>query len=556
MAKLTETSFRALCEADTLQLLRAYALDPQPAGKNHKVRCPFHAGGNERSPSLTIWPDGGWYCFSCRTAGRGGVDFIWQADKLPSWTEAGEKAASILGITLDYDGRAASDGPTHADLRAALVRAAAHYTAQLITAPEALAYADRRGLSAPIRQRWSLGYACADHVRDCGAPESHLLLAGVLRRREDGSTYDPLHARLIIPLHDQSGRIVGFTGRSLSDNGPKYINTAETPLYSKGRLLFGLHRARELLRHTPGPLQILEGQLKALACLEAGIPAVAPGGTAFGPEQATQALGLTRSLRLSFDRDPAGIKATRDAAAALRQYEAIVEVSTLNLPPGAPDGARDPDDLLAANLPITYTHSTLAAWALANLPTQPAGSAAWAAEITGPVLDLIDTHPNPAVRHCEIAEIQHLTQLPPAALRRRQPIPPPAAQTAAIAVLDDPPPLTPGRLLCALALQAPLAAELPWSALVPWTDLHPKLVAALWNIALARQRALARRVSLLAILADPAGSCFIPSAPLLDEIRLWAVAPLPQIPDSELWAELCRRLVADEHLRRTQQGLV
>jgi len=557
--KLAEHSFRALCEADTLEVMRARGLDPRSSGRTARVHCPFHGQGRERTPSLHVWPDGGWHCFSCRAGGRGAVDFLQQHDNLPSWLDAAEAVADILGLTLDYEGREAAAGPTHADLRAALARAAAHYAANLAGNPEALAYAERRGLSASIRSRWGIGYAVADRVRDCGAPEDLLVLAGILRRRDDGSTYDPLHARLVIPLHDPAGRIVGFAGRTLADSGPKYINTGDTPLFSKGRLVYALHRCRELLRRTPGPITIVEGQLKALACIEAGIPAAAPGGTAFTPEQAALVLGLSRTVRLSFDADAAGIKATRDAAALLRDAEAIVEVAALEIPAGAPEGTRDPDDLLAAGLPIAYRCRSVAAWAVEALPAQPPGSAAWAAELTGPVLDLIDTHPDPAVRHCELAEIAELTGLPVSALqRRRPPVPaPPAPPSAAVAPAAPDTAMTPGRLLCALALQTPLdlAAPNAWAAAVPWCDLPPRLASALLTVGLVRARAASRRLSVAGVLAE-AGPTVAGQAGIADRLRHWATCPLPQPADAALWGELCRQIAADEHLRRIQEGLV
>jgi DNA primase catalytic core len=549
--KLTETSFRAVCQADLLAVMRARGLDPRPSGSNaHKVQCPFHGQGRERTPSLSVNQKGDetlWHCFACKAGGRGAVDFIRQYDDLPTWHDAAEVVADICGIALTFETGGRPDGAdgqpggatTHAQLRAAVAAAVEHYHANLLASPEILAYAAGRGLTLPVCKRWKLGYAIADRVAGCGAAGEHLLAAGVLKARDDGSTYDPLHARFIIPLHDQSGRPVAFAGRALSDSGPKYINTAESPLYTKGNLLYGLHRARDLMRQdrSLAAITLVEGQLKALACLEAGIPAVAPGGTGLTSAQVAQVLGLSRTVRLAGDLrkpdgtpDLAGIKSIHTAALALRLEGAIVQAAALDIPAGAPHGARDPDDLLAAGLPIAYTVQDIAAWAVRYLPRAAAGSAGWADEISHAVMDLVCAHPEPAVRHVDTERVADLTGIPAAYLvrdnrRGAAPCPArpasPASETADSSRQQDlDTRLTPGRLLCAMWLQGGSASM---AAAVPWLDLPVTLVASLHGIHQLKLLAASRRISLMAAIDSAAGL----SPAQRRQYRYWASLALP-----------------------------
>lgn len=568
MPRLDGQSKAALKEADILAVARARGINPRPSGRNYTAKCPFHKAGRERSASLTLYPDrGGYYCFACKTGGSDAVDFLRRYDNLADGAEgyyqAAEIVADICGITLTYDQGNSSEpsGPSHQDLRRAVSAAAAHYAEQLNRNPEALAYAESRGLTAPIRQRWGIGYACANHVQECGADIEHLVAAGVLRRRDDSSTYDPMHGRLVLCLHDQSGRTIAFAGRALSpDAKPKYVNTTDTPLYSKGRLLYAYHVAREILRRTDSPLYIVEGQLKALACCHAGIPAVAPGGTTCTPEQAALALSLTSHIRLSYDhqrddgtRDTAGIKATADAAQVLRAEDALVDIARLRIPEGAPEGARDPDDLLAAGLPIEFDDAQdLVPWAVATIVTAEPGTPAWARAISSDVIDLIQAHPNAAVREIEIQALSRLTGISTTALNARhivtEPHELPRAKPSAV---NTDSPLTPGRLLCALALRDPAQGN-DWQHHVPWCDLHPATVEALHYCAMVRARAESAAISIAAAIAE-----VLPADHRLRQhLEHWALAPLPDDCNRDLWPPLLQQITAAEHLRRIREGLL
>lgn len=294
-----------------------------------KGLCPFH---DERSPSFHVTPARGlYYCFGC---GEGGdvVDFLMKHDHL-TFTEAIEKLADRAGVTLRYeDGVGPSrTGPNRQRLAQANKIAAAHYV-RALGSPEASIgrqFLTERGFDAAACEHFGVGFAPKSwdgllaHLRSAGFTDAEILAAGLASQGQRG-TYDRFRGRLVWPIRDAAGDVLGFGARKLfdDDEGPKYLNTPETPLYKKSQVLYGI----DLARRDIGKLKqvvIVEGYTDVMAAHLAGVTtAVATCGTAFGSDHASL---LRRYLMdddtfggevvFTFDGDAAGQKA------ALRAFE-------------------------------------------------------------------------------------------------------------------------------------------------------------------------------------------------------------------------------------------
>jgi DNA primase len=277
-------------------------------GGNLKGICPFH---DEKSPSLSVSPARGLYhCFGC-SAGGDVIKFVQDIEHL-AFTEAVESLAARVGIQLRYaeggSGPARSAGQ-RAKLVQAHVDAAAFYAAQLAL-PEAQPARDflsQRGFDAAVTARFGCGYApsgwdsLTKHLLGKGFSPAELTLAGLSRESGRGSLIDRFHRRLLWPIKDVSGDVVGFGARRLYDDDKveaKYLNTPETPIYKKSQLLYGMDVAkREIAKQHKAV--VVEGYTDVMACHLAGVTtAVATCGTAFGSEHMRQAGGdpAVRSL--------------------------------------------------------------------------------------------------------------------------------------------------------------------------------------------------------------------------------------------------------------------
>jgi DNA primase len=530
-----------------------------PLQKN-KCRCPFHGGGSERSASLTLFPDNHWYCFGCKTGGSS-VDFVMQFDKL-EFRDAVEVVASEAGIPIqETDNGARRTGPARADLHAAVMSAAIAYAAELPSHPEAVAYCESRGLSKAIRSKWKIGYACGTRVADCGAELTTLVAAGILGIPATGSAnldpYDRLAGRITIPICDPAGRPVAFTGRSLPGNesGPKYVNTPDTPIWDKSATLFGYREALAIHRDaapSTSPVIVLEGQLKALAAIEAGHAAVSPGGTALTERHAALLARVSNTVHLAFDslkpdgqRDTAGIAAQISAAKTLRASGLLVKCSRLEIPANAPQGARDPDDLLAAGLPIAFAHCDYWQWCLDSIPTAASGSPEWAAQVSAAVIPAI-AHPgaDPIMVETEFTLLARAAGLPREALARPTPPPPPELP----APHRD---MTPARTLCAIILQLAINPEDPnwWETWIRWTELPAALCSTLRIVATVRARAASHGFT----LARSISTC--PAARRLSPwLAYWSVAPLPPLQPEAAIEALATDICTGETLKRHARG--
>lgn len=322
-------------------------------GREHLGLCPFH---NEKTPSFTVNEDKGFYhCFGCGAHGDV-IGFVMNAEKL-GFREAVEQLAGTAGLPLP---RETPEERAREQKRAGLaeaVNAAATWFAARLESPDgaaALAYLKGRGLDDAAIRRFRLGVApdaraaLKTALVGQGFEEALLIEAGLLIWPDDGrSSYDRFRGRVMFPITDRRGRTIAFGGRILGGEGPKYLNSPETPIFHKGRTLYNLERAAGAVRDG-AELIVAEGYMDVIAMDRAGFHgAVAPLGTALTEHQLAALWRIAAEPILCFDGDEAGGRAAaRAAERALPLLQPGRSLRFAMLPPG-----NDPDDLLASGGP-------------------------------------------------------------------------------------------------------------------------------------------------------------------------------------------------------------
>jgi len=315
-----------------------------------KGLCPFH---DERSPSFHVRPQVGYYhCFGCGESGDV-YSFLRAMDHV-SFTEAVERMAARVGYTLHYeDGGPAPETTGRSRLYAANAAAAEYFRAQLMT-PEAdtgRRFLGDRGFDAGAAAHFGVGYApkgwsnLMDHLLAQKFSREELLQAGLVSQGQRG-VYDRFRGRLVWPIRDVTGQVIGFGARKLydDDQGPKYLNTPETPIYKKAQVLYGLDLAKRDISRSHRVV-VVEGYTDVMACHLAGVTtAIASCGTAFGSDHITvlrRVMGddsASGEVVFTFDPDAAGQKAALRAFADEKRFAAQTYVAV------APEGL-DPCDL-------------------------------------------------------------------------------------------------------------------------------------------------------------------------------------------------------------------
>ena len=316
------------------------------AGRDWSARCPFH---DERSPSFTVSPHKQFYhCFGCGAHGSA-IKFLMDYDRL-EFPDAIEELAGRVGLKVPYEG-ARADRPVQsdtADLYTVLDQAARYYQRALADSAVARAYFDGRGLDAATLAAFGLGYApdAYDGLRSAlgsSAPRIALLeKAGMLIRGERGA-YDRFRDRVMFPIQDRRGRVIAFGGRVLTkSDGPKYLNSPETPLFHKGRELFALWQVRQAQQKL-GRIIVVEGYMDVIALHQHGLPqAVATLGTATTREHAEILFRNCADVYFCFDGDRAGRQAAwRAVESVLPRMRDGRQAHFLFLPEG-----EDPDSLV------------------------------------------------------------------------------------------------------------------------------------------------------------------------------------------------------------------
>jgi DNA primase catalytic core len=329
--------------ADIVGLVGRY-VELKQAGRNWRGLCPFHS---EKTPSFNVNPDRQmFHCFGCQEGGDV-IAFLMKHSGL-SFPEAARSLASELGIEIPEKRDAGEAGLT-ARLFEANEIAHALYREALREAEGKIArnYLLSRGYDGQLADQFGIGYAparwdaVATRLRERRIGAEIGVKAGLLLDRKSGSGhYDRLRGRLIFPIHDVRGRVIGFGGRALeADQDPKYLNTPETPIFQKRHGFYGFPDALESIRRA-GRVVICEGYFDRIAFARAGLgEALATCGTALSAEHGEQLRRRTREIVLVFDGDRAGQAATEKALSVLLPHGLRVRAALI------PDG-RDPDDYL------------------------------------------------------------------------------------------------------------------------------------------------------------------------------------------------------------------
>ncbi|MFA7496779.1 MAG: DNA primase [Acidithiobacillus sp.] len=311
-------------------------------GKDFWACCPFH---QEKSASFSVSPDKQiYYCFGCHAHGNA-IGFLMAHDRL-SFPEAVTVLAEDAGMSLPEESTGKSEQEDLRPLRKALEDAVRLYQSALRENRGAQEYLEGRGLTAQTITHFELGYAPSAAqflTQRLGKNAQHALLgAGLVSSREDGSVYDRFRDRIIFPIRDGRGQLVGLGGRSLDGREPKYLNSPEGALYHKGRVLYGLHQARDGVRRANRVL-LVEGYLDVITLHQAGMDyAVAASGTALGEGQLQMLFRTASETLLCFDGDSAGRKAAwRAVQMAPEQLREGRLLRVLFMPDG-----QDPDSLV------------------------------------------------------------------------------------------------------------------------------------------------------------------------------------------------------------------
>ncbi len=281
------------------------------AGANYQACCPFH---NEKTPSFTVSPTKQFYhCFGCGAHGTA-ISFVMEYQGL-GFIDAVEDLAKSAGIPVPREAseRRRPDEPHGADLVELMQQAMNYYRSQLKNSELAIAYLKKRGLSGEVAARFGIGYAPAGWQNLAAAfpdyQDKHLVQAGLVIEGDEGKRYDRFRDRIMFPIVNQRMAVIGFGGRVLGAGEPKYLNSPETPLFEKGKELYGLPQARLAIREKDCVL-VVEGYMDVVALAQHGVGyAVATLGTATTPEHVKKLLRQTDNVIFSFDGDAAGRKA-------------------------------------------------------------------------------------------------------------------------------------------------------------------------------------------------------------------------------------------------------
>ncbi|MCK6540155.1 MAG: DNA primase, partial [Anaerolineales bacterium] len=440
---------------DIVDLVSEAGVKLRKAGRNYTGFCPFH--DNKHTPAFVVWPETGtWRCFGACNEGGDIFKFVMKRENL-DFKEALNKLAARAGVEVPaYTKQTPEQKEAYDQLRQLLEEAVVYYRSHLFNNKDVLDYLrEKRGLTDSTIEIFGLGYAppgydnLLKHFTSKGYSEEDLIDVGLLSVRDDEEhntqyatrTFDRFRNRIMIPIRDEQGRMAGFGARVVNpDDIPKFLNSPETPIFSKGRLLYGLDRARKPIRMADQAV-IVEGYLDVIALHQAGYEnVVSPMGTALTEDQLRLLKRFTRRIVLALDPDTAGqnavlrgLDAARsamdkegelgfDARGLLRnesRLQADLRVASM------PDDL-DPDEIVArdkdewarlienAKPIVTHVMETLAAGQNLNDPKVKN-------QIAAQILPLIEDLPNPLERDTYRQALARMLRVDERALMGAQP---------------------------------------------------------------------------------------------------------------------------------------
>ncbi len=414
-----------VARADVVEIVGRY-VQLKKAGANYCGLCPFHA---EKSPSFTVSPSKQFFhCFGCGKNGNA-IGFLMDHAGM-GFVEAVKDLAGQYGMQVPEDDVSPQQRARNAEQREkqhtltdVLEKAGESYRKHLKDAPRAISYCKGRGLSGDIARRFGLGYApqgwrslasVFPNYDDPLLVESGLVILNQDEGGGDEKRYDRFRDRLMFPIRNVKGECIGFGGRVLGDDKPKYLNSPETPVFSKGRELYGLFEARSALRDQ-GFVLVTEGYMDVVALAQLGFPnAVATLGTACTADHVHKLFRFTDAVVFSFDGDAAGRRAARKALDGSLPYATDVRsVKFVFLPP-----EHDPDSFIRANGKEAFAACIADALPLSRFlidaaregcDLSTAEGRALLANNAGPLWSLL---PDGALKRQLLAELAGLIQLP------------------------------------------------------------------------------------------------------------------------------------------------
>lgn len=355
---------------DIVDVISSY-VPLKKAGRNYKALCPFHS---EKTPSFVVFPDTqSWHCFGACNAGGDIFSFIMRRENM-EFGEALRLLAERAGVSLEprREGEEAA-GRLKERLRTLNLLAAEYFHHLLLNSPEgarAREYLSKRGISDQTCEAFQLGYArdewqaLGQYLTSKGYSWSDLLKAGLVLERQEGGYYDRFRGRLMFPIRDVQGHVIGFGARALDHTQPKYLNSPQTPIFDKSSILYGIDQAKTAIREQ-GYVVIVEGYMDVLMAHQYGRKnVVASMGTALTEKQVRVIKKLTKKLVLALDADAAGDQATMrglEVAKEALDHRAVpvptwhgliryedqldAEIRVVALPPG-----QDPDEVIKGSV--------------------------------------------------------------------------------------------------------------------------------------------------------------------------------------------------------------
>ena len=321
-------------------------IEIKKAGKEFKAICPFHDDSN---PSLTISSAKGFYhCFSCGAHGTA-LGFLMDYEHL-GFVEAIESLSSDLGIDIPYE-KNSKPPKRNNDLFVFMDKIQEHYQNNLKNNKKAIDYLKKRGINGKTAKRFNIGYAphgwqnILDHFGQSNPEIKQLLSLGLIIKKDNNEHYDRFRNRIIFPIRDNRGRFIGFGGRILNQDQPKYLNSPETPLFHKGKELYGLYECQQAIRNIK-KIVVVEGYMDVIGLAQHGVNyAVASMGTATTADHFTRLFRLTDFICFCFDGDQAGVDAAwRALKNALPHIREGRQIKFVFLPNG-----EDPDSYIRNN---------------------------------------------------------------------------------------------------------------------------------------------------------------------------------------------------------------
>jgi DNA primase len=457
------------------------------AGANYVACCPFH---NEKSPSFTVSQNKQFYhCFGCGAHGTA-IGFVMEHGGL-GFVDAVEELARGAGVTVPREAPMPEQAQQHKvtpDLYEVMQSATRYYRDQLKLSSPAIDYLKRRGLSGEVALRFGIGYAPQGWqnlgIAFANYQDSSLLETGLVIENEDGKRYDRFRDRIMFPIVNARGQVIGFGGRVLDSGDPKYLNSPETALFGKGRELYGLFQALKPIR-TKRQVLVVEGYMDVVALAQHGIEyAVATLGTATTPYHMQKLLRLTDKVMFCFDGDAAGQRAAwRAMENALPQLIDGKNIGFLFLP-----SRHDPDSFVrehgtAAFEKLLQEALPLSSYVLRELSTQvdlrtQEGRTALL-QLAKPLLTAISAPTTALLLRKEVAALAGITQAELEALYAIKPIgasPRRALQKAARPVVSNL-----RVLLRCLLFQPDLARELPENWMPVGAEAAAIIALAEWS---------------------------------------------------------------------------